>query len=137
MVKYLNFLIGDPKNSVAYDTVLKRSSLEEMFQPVMDVLDEPKNGKDRKDYIGKTFFIEDNYGQRFIGHSGTQNAFATHLFYNPATRSGYLIAFNTYNNGVGGDPKATTGRMDQELKNYLFENVFPLLQGNDSEAKHR
>lgn len=128
MVKYLNFLIGDAKKSAVYDTVLKRSSMEEMFQPVMDVLDEPKNGKERKDYIGRTFFIEDNFGQRFIGHSGTQNAFKTHIFYNPATRSGYLIAFNTYNNAAGGDPKATTDRMDQEIKNYLFENVFPLLQ---------
>lgn len=127
MTKYLNFLIGDPKKQAEYDVVLKRSSLEEMFQPVIDVLDEPKNGRDRKDFMGRAFFIEDNYGQRFIGHSGTQNAFKTHIFYNPATRSGYLVAFNTYNNAAGGDPAATTDRLDQEIKNYLFENVFPTL----------
>ena len=128
MVKYLKFLIGDPKKKDAYDMVLKRSSLEEMFVPVMDVLDEPKNGQDRKDYIGRSFFIEDNFGQRFIAHSGHQNNFATHLFYNPATRTAYVIAYNTYNSGPATDPKATTDRLDLELKEYLFQNVFPLFK---------
>ena len=128
MIKYLDFLIGNPKKQAEYDVVLKRSSLEEMFNPVMDVLDEPKNGQNRKDFIGTSFFIEDNFGQHFIGHSGYQNAFRTHLFYNPATRSAYIVAYNTYNNGAGSDPKATTDRMDQEIKEYLFQNIFPLLK---------
>ena len=99
-----------------------------MFVPVMDVLDEPKNGQNRKDYIGRSFFIEDNFGQRFIAHSGHQNSFATHMFYNPATRTGYLIAYNTYNSGSAADPKATTDRLDLEIKEYLFQNVFPLFK---------
>src|SRR5215207_314235 len=33
MAKYLNFLVGDPSRSPAYDGILKRSSLEEMWQP--------------------------------------------------------------------------------------------------------
>src|SRR5688500_2378451 len=35
MVKYLNFLTGDLKKQGAYDGVLKRSSLEEMWQPLL------------------------------------------------------------------------------------------------------
>jgi len=128
MVKYLNFLTGDPTKQKAYDDILKRRSLEEMFEPVMEVLDEPKNGQGRKDYIGKGFFIEDNFGQRFIAHSGHQNLFASHLFYNPATRSAYVIAFNSYTSGTAADPKATTDRLDLEIKEYLFQNVFPLLR---------
>lgn len=128
MAKYLKFLIGDKKRQTEYDAILKRASLEEMFVPVIDVLDEPKNGQKRKDFMGRTFFIEDNYNQRFIGHSGHQNNFALHFYYSPASRAAYVIAFNTYRNGTAADPKATTDRLDLELKEYLFEKVFPALK---------
>jgi CubicO group peptidase (beta-lactamase class C family) len=128
MVKYLNFLIGDPKRQAEYDVILKRSTLEEMFQPVMDVLDEPKDGQNRKDFIGKCFFIEDNFGQRFIGHSGHQNNFSSHLYYSPATRSAYIVAYNTWQAGVGGDTKRNTDTFDREIKEYLFEKIFPILK---------
>jgi CubicO group peptidase (beta-lactamase class C family) len=128
MVKYLKFLVGDPKKQAKYDSILKRSSLEEMWQPVMDVLDEPKNGQNRKDFIGKTFFIEDNFGQRFIGHSGHQNYFSSHLFINPATNSAYIVAYNSFNSGIGGDQKVTTDTLDREIKEYLFQNIFPILK---------
>jgi CubicO group peptidase (beta-lactamase class C family) len=128
MIKYLKFLIGDPKRQAEYDVVLKRSSLEEMWQPVMDVLDEPKDGQNRKDFIGKSFFIEDNFGQRFIGHSGHQNNFSSHLYLNPATKSAYIVAYNTWQAGVGGDTKMNTDQFDKEIKEYLFEKIFPLLK---------
>ena len=128
MAKYLKFLIGDAKRQADYDAILKRSSLEEMFAPVIEVLDEPKNGQSRKDFIGRSFFIEDNFGQRFIGHSGHQNNFALHLYYSPASRAAYIIAFNTHRNGTIADPKATTDRLDLELKEYLFQSVFPALK---------
>lgn len=125
MVKYLNFLIGDLERQPEYEVVLRRSSLEEMFKPVIEVLGQPANGKGRKDHMGLLFFLEENFGQSFIGHSGTQNGFRTHIFINPATRSGYIVAFNTWNQGTVGDPEATTHRLDEEIKNYLFEKVFP------------
>lgn len=126
MAKYLKFLIGDPKRQTEYDVILKRSSLEEMFVPVMEVLDEPKDGSGRRDQIGRSFFVEDNFGQRFIGHSGHQNNFALHFYYSPTARAAYIIAFNTWRDGTSADPKANTDRLDAELKNYLFEKVFPL-----------
>ncbi|MDI1243146.1 MAG: serine hydrolase [bacterium] len=126
MVKYLNFLIGDPKRQSEYELVLKRTSVEQMFSPVIEVLGQPANGKGRSDHMGLLFFIEDNFDQRFIGHSGTQNGFRTHFFINPLTRSGYIVAFNTWTYGTAADPEATTHRLDEEVKNYLFEKVFPV-----------
>jgi CubicO group peptidase (beta-lactamase class C family) len=126
MIKYLNFLIGDPKKQADLDVVLKRRSLEEMFKPVIEVLFQPANGKGRKDHMGLLFFLEENFGQSFVGHSGTQNGFRTHIFINPVTRSGYIVAFNTWNQGTTANPAATTHQLDEEIKNYLFEKVFPL-----------
>lgn len=128
MVKYLKFLIGNPKKQAEYDVILKRSSLEEMWQPVMDVLDEPKDGKKRKDFIGKSFFIEENFGQKFIGHSGHQNNFIAHFYLNPETKTAYIVNFNTWQSSVGGDTKINTDTLDKEIKEYLFEKIFPLFK---------
>ena len=128
MIKYLNFLMGDPKKQAEYDVILQRTSLEEMFQPMMEIVDKPKNGQNRQDYVGKSFFIEDNFGNRFIAHSGYQNGFTTQLFYQPSTRTGYIVAFNTYIRSVNGDKTMTTSNLNNEMKEYLFQNIFPLFK---------
>ena len=38
MLKYLNFLLGDPAHQTEYDAILKRSSLEEMWKPIVPVV---------------------------------------------------------------------------------------------------
>ena len=124
MAKYLKFLIGDPKRRAEFDGILKRSSLEEMFTPVVDVLEEQRNGENRRDHMGRSFFIEENFGRRFIGHSGHQNYFALHIYVEPASRTAYAIAFNTLREGPAADPLANTDRFDLEVKEYLFRNVF-------------
>ncbi|HZS08696.1 MAG TPA: serine hydrolase domain-containing protein [Blastocatellia bacterium] len=129
MVKYLNFLMGDPKKLAVYDGVLKRSSLEEMWQPQIAIAPEAKDGENRRDAMGLCFFIEDNFGQHFIGHSGGQNAFITHFYLRPDARAAYIVAFNTY--AVPQEKEPDTGqntrRLDLEIKEYLFRNLFPLL----------
>lgn len=129
MVKYLNFLMGDVRRQAGYDQVLKRSSLEEMFQPQINVAPseviEP-TGQNRKDAMGLTFFIEDNFGQHFIGHSGGQNAFISHFYIRPDTRTAYIVAFNTHATPTDKDSSQDTRRLDREIKDYLFQNVFPL-----------
>jgi CubicO group peptidase (beta-lactamase class C family) len=129
MVKYLNFLMGDARRQTSYDGVLKRSSLEEMFQPQINIVSsqmiEPQ-GQDRKDWMGLTFFIEDNFGQHFIGHSGSQNGFISHFYLRPDTRTAYIIAFNTQAMPTDKDSSQDTRRLDREIKDYLFQNVFPL-----------
>jgi CubicO group peptidase (beta-lactamase class C family) len=129
MVKYINFLMGDVKRQSIFDQVLKRSSLEEMFQPQIAIdpgaIIEPE-GQNRKDAMALTFFIEDNFGQRFIGHSGSQNGFISHFYIRPDTRTAYIIAFNTHAMPTDKDSSQDTRRLDREIKDHLFQRIFPL-----------
>jgi CubicO group peptidase (beta-lactamase class C family) len=127
MVKYLNFLLGDPKRQGVYEQVLKRSSLEEMWKPVVEVPEDDK-GQNRKDFMGLCFFIEDNFGMRFVGHSGHQNNFASHFYLNPERRAAYIIAFNTFVSTQPKNPSQDTDLLDLRIKNYLFEHIFPLFK---------
>ena len=123
-VKYADFLIGNPAKQAAYDGVLKRSSLEEMFEPRIAISPEDFEkaypGDGRKDHMGYTYFVEDNFGKRFIGHSGGQNAFVTHVYYLPEAGAAYIVGYNT----TGPKTKA----LDVRIKEHLFKNVFPLLR---------
>lgn len=129
MVKYLNFLMGDARRQTIYDQVLKRSSLDEMFQPQISIAPseviEP-SGQNRKDAMGLTFFVENNFGQHFIGHSGSQNGFISHFYIRPDTRTAYIIAFNTHATPTEKDSSQDTRKLDREIKDQLFQNVFPL-----------
>jgi CubicO group peptidase (beta-lactamase class C family) len=129
MVKYINFLTGDVKRQSIFDQVLKRSSLEEMFQPQVAIdpgsVIEPE-GQNRKDAMALTFFIEDNFGQSFIGHSGSQNGFISHFYIRPDTRTAYIIAFNTHAMPTDKDSSQDTRRLDREIKDHLFQRIFPL-----------
>lgn len=121
LVKYLTFLNGDPRRQEIYDMVLKRGSLNEMFQAQVPI--EPANdGQNRKDAMGLSFFIEDNYGQHFIGHSGSQNGFISHFYIKPDTRTGYIVAYNT----TADSGSQNTRTLDREVKEYLFQKIFPL-----------
>jgi CubicO group peptidase (beta-lactamase class C family) len=132
MVKYISFLTGDVRRQAIYDQVLKRASLEEMFQSQINI--EPSaivqpEGQNRKDAMGLTFFIEDNFGQRFIGHSGSQNGFISHFYLRPDTRTAYVIAFNTHampTEPTEKDSSQDTRKLDREIKDYLFQKIFPL-----------
>lgn len=128
MVKYLTFLTGDLRRQAAFDQVLKRSSLEEMFQPQLNIAPTDiveSHGQSRKDAMGLSFFIEDNYGQHFIGHSGSQNGFISHFYIRPDLRLAYIIAFNTHATAGEKAPEQDTRRLDREIKDYLFQNIFP------------
>lgn len=129
MVKYIGFLSGDVRRQAIYDQVLKRSSLEEMFQPQIPIASteviEP-SGQNRKDSMGLAFFIEDNFNQHFIGHSGSQNGFISHFYLRPDTRMAYIVAFNTHATATEKDQNQDTRRLDREIKDYVFQNIFPL-----------
>ena len=124
MVKYLKFLIGDGSRSEVYEQILKRASLEEMFQPQIKITTTAEmaapNGPDDKESVGLGFFIRQDNGRTFIGHSGDQNGFISHFFIRPQTREGYIVSFNT--NAV--DANKNTRRLDGELRDYLFAHFF-------------
>ena len=129
MVKYINFLMGDPRRQEAYDQVLKRSSLLEMFQPQLPIEAggiPQQEGQNRKDSIGLTFFVEENFGMKFIGHSGGQNGFISHFYVRPESRTAYVIAFNTQATPTEKQPAQDTRKLDREVKDYLFQKIFTL-----------
>ncbi|MDQ4122310.1 MAG: beta-lactamase family protein [Acidobacteriota bacterium] len=94
VVKYLNFLIGDAQKQEVYDGVLKRSSLEEMWQPAIEIFRHRANPNNVSS-MGLTFFVDDENGQRYISHSGDQNGFLAFLDVHPKARVASIIAFNT------------------------------------------
>ena len=134
MTKYLNFLMGarDQQQQAIYDGVLKRSSLAEMWQPQVKIEPAAKDGENRKDAMGLSFFIEDNFGQHFIGHSGGQNGFISHFYLRPDNRTAYIVVFNTH--AIPKEKEPDTGQntrvLDREIKDYLFKNIFPLFAGS-------
>jgi CubicO group peptidase (beta-lactamase class C family) len=133
--KYLNFLMGDPKKQDVYDGILKRTSLEEMFRPVLrtEPAPAPAPGGEPVDVSqGLAFFVEKRFGATFIAHSGGQNGFVSHFYLQPEGRTAYVATFNTLT-----EPKGETGAeamsgtrwLDGEIRDYLIKNIFPLLGG--------
>jgi len=95
MIKYLNFLIGDATKKEIYEGVLKRSSLEEMFQPTISAtLDANGNAGFTTD-IGLIFFLDRSGGETFLGHGGDQNGFISYIEFNPKKRAASVLVFNT------------------------------------------
>src|SRR5688572_5008180 len=80
MAKYVAFLLGDAKQQAAYDGVLKRSSLEEMWRPRLRAAGDYTQGWMREDTsVGLSFFVDDIGGRRYVGHNGDQNGFKAYL----------------------------------------------------------
>lgn len=95
MVKYLNFLIGDPKRQAEYNIVLKRSSLEEMWQPQLKAELDSNGSRGFTTDIGLLYFIDAHGGRKFVGHGGDQNGFLSYLDVEPASRSASILVMNT------------------------------------------
>ena len=96
MVRYVNFLLGDPSKQTVYDGVLKRSSLEEMWRPQLVAADDFTQGWMRAETsAGLSFFVDDIEGRRYVGHNGDQNGFKVYLSLSPATHTASLLTFNT------------------------------------------
>lgn len=96
MVRYVNFLLGDPSKQGAYDGVLKRSSLKEMWRPQLVASGDFTQGWMRAETaVGLSFFVDDIGGRRYVGHNGDQNGFKAYMSLCPETRTASLLAFNT------------------------------------------
>lgn len=112
MAKWIAFLLGAPAN----DAVLKRSSLEEMFKPVVPV----GNGGVGEQGVGEgamglSFFLEKHGGVDLIAHSGTQNGFLSHFYIHPPSKTAYIVVFNT---------DAKTRPFDYELRSVIVRNMW-------------
>ena len=126
MAKYMGFLIGNPARRAVYDGVLLRTSLEEMWKPVVPAV--PAEGTDQQGAkMGLCFFLEEHGGLAFVAHSGSQNAFISHFYVNVANRTAYVVAFNTVAEPVGPDGKGNTRQVDRDVRDYVVRNVIPAL----------
>ena len=101
LVKYVAFLTnavvpGTPRER--YDVVLKRSSLEEMWRPVKPMSQSYESAPSQS--IGLSFFILDRGGTTILGHTGSQAGFRSFFYFNPATSTGVIAAFNTTNSAT-------------------------------------
>jgi CubicO group peptidase (beta-lactamase class C family) len=95
MVKYLNFLTGDPKKQETYNGILKRSTLEEMWQPQLPTPVDANGNSGFTTDIGLIYFLNRRDGRTFLGHGGDQNGFISYIDFEPATRTASMIVFNT------------------------------------------
>lgn len=122
MVKYLTFLKGMPDHQEAYDGILKRSSLEEMWINLFEI------GRQDKavEYRGLTFFIMEQAPVRVIGHTGSQQAFMSFFYIDPVTRSGCIAAYNTVGIASSGEASTPDTRaLMYAFRSRLFDEIFP------------
>lgn len=114
MAKWMGFLIGGKPE---YDAVLKRSSLEEMFVPVVPVV---AGGTGEQGVgtgaMGLSFFLEKHGGHDLVAHSGSQNGFIAHFYIHPPSRSAYIVAFNT--------ESPTTRAFDAALRDEIVKRMW-------------
>lgn len=110
MSKYLNFLLGYGDNGL-YDAVLKRSSLEEMFIPRIKT---GRNTEHMTEWQSLMFFMEDFEGMKVNGHSGWQNGFHTHIYFDTSKDLAFVFGFNSTG--------PTNRAMDRQLTNHIFFN---------------
>jgi len=122
MLKYLAFLLGNPANDAEYGVVLKRSSLEEMWKPLLPVApdDDFQSRKSAHDEVAPSFFVHTDGVLTLIGHAGWQNGFRSHFYIDPVARSAYIVAYNTDSQ----DSKQNTRSFDFALRDYLIDHFF-------------
>jgi len=89
VARWVAFLAG----SMGGDTVLARTSLAEMWRPLLATRDSTAPG----DSVGLSFFVLWHGGTRVIGHTGHQAGFRSFFYLNPRTTAAVIAAFNTSN----------------------------------------
>ena len=95
MEKYLNFLIGDPQKQTVYDGVLKRSTLEEMWQPQVKTEVDANGNRGFTTDVGLIFFLNRTANGTLLGHGGDQNGFISYIDFDPKKRTASILVFNT------------------------------------------
>ena len=95
LATYLAFLTNAPAARVPrerYGVVLERSTLEEMWRPVVSTA---SGYGAENDFMGLSFFGIRRDGVTYIGHTGSQAGFRAFMYFDPTKRTAVLVAFNT------------------------------------------
>ena len=122
MIKYLEFLLGEGESEAEHSVVLKRSSLEEMWKPLLPVPvseDFPSRAGAR-DFVTPSFFVHQDHDLRLIGHMGWQNGFIAQLYIEPVQHRAFLVNYNT----EALDPSQNTRSFEEHLRDWLIDRYF-------------
>ena len=95
LATYLAFLTNAPIGKLPrdrHDVILKRSSLEEMWRPVVTT---SAGYGSEADFMGLSFFGTRRDGVTYLGHTGSQAGFRAFMYFDPAKRTAVVVAFNT------------------------------------------
>ena len=124
---FVGFLMGDPARRAEYDRILKRTSLEEMWEPRLPMTDPvaETTGKSRES-IGLIFFVSERDGTKLVGHTGSQAAFQSFLYVDPRARTAAVAAFNTDGVEKDGVRVPDARKVITRVREQLFEEIFPL-----------
>lgn len=97
MVKYMRFLLGtgSAEEISRYESILKRSSLEEMWKQTVPADLDANGNPGVTTGVGLSYFIDERNGDRYLGHGGDQNGFISYLEFNDKRKTASLIVFNT------------------------------------------
>jgi CubicO group peptidase (beta-lactamase class C family) len=95
MIKYLSFLVGDSSKQDLYDGVLKRSSLEEMWQPQLKAEVDSNGNSGFTTDVGLIFFLDQRVPTLHLCHGGDQNGFISYIDVEPKKRAAAVMVFNT------------------------------------------
>jgi len=95
LASYLSFLSGASRSDTAlarrYDTVLRRSSIQEMWRVVV-----PKGSQDEiAGAVGLSFFLFQRGRVTLVGHTGDQANFRSFFYLRPDTRAAIITVINT------------------------------------------
>ncbi|MDP9323770.1 MAG: serine hydrolase, partial [Acidobacteriota bacterium] len=122
MARYMAFLMGNGR-AAAYDVVLKRASLEEMWKPQIRASDGEGASGDAAQ-AGLSFFLERHSGLDFIAHSGDQNGFISHFYLHRPSRTAYIVSFNTdVSASKTNASRPTTRQVDATLRDTIIREV--------------
>jgi CubicO group peptidase (beta-lactamase class C family) len=113
LATYLAFLTNAPGGKLPrerYDVVLKRSTLEEMWKPVVSTA---AGYGAENDFMGLSFFGIRRDGATYLGHTGSQAGFRAFTYFDPAKRTAVLVAFNTTMRGSTRGARAAQQTMTQ------------------------
>ena len=124
MARYLAFLSGSGDSAVAatYNTVLKRTSLEEMWTPQIRASEgEGVNGTDSQAAL--SFFLEQWIDVQLIGHSGDQNGFISHLYLHRPSRTAWVISLNTDTTASKDGSRPSSRQVDMIVRDLIVSKM--------------
>jgi CubicO group peptidase (beta-lactamase class C family) len=96
LAAYAAMLTGsasDDSTRQRYDVVIHRPTLMSMWQPLHPMSD----AATAPDSMALSFFVVHRGSTTLLGHTGSQAGFRSLLFFNPATSTTVIAAFNTTN----------------------------------------